>query len=121
MANQPVVPSTQCYPQRPASGVNPLPPFPIPPTQLWSGYPPQNPTAAWSSYEPPPTGCVYGLDGSTQSWVPVPTRWEVMCLVSAGVSNAVPEAPTDGNDYVRNGETKTWINVQDLVLDGGTY
>lgn len=100
----------------------PAPPFPIAPTRFYDGYPPCNPRAAWN-YTPPPTGCVYGLDGSTQSWVPVVTRWEVMCLVSQTVAQAatVQEAPADGNDYVRNGYSKAWVNVQDLDLDGGEY
>lgn len=114
-----IVPSTECAPQAPSWP--PAAPWPLQPTQLWGGYPPLNPTDAWASYAPPPTGCVYGLDGTTRSWVPVPTAWEVMCLVHAGVQNTVPEAPTDGGDYVRNGLAATWINVQDLVLDGGTY
>lgn len=103
------------------------PPLPgtalLPPQRstFYGGYPPLNPTDAWSSYAPPPTGCVYGLDGADRSWVPVVTRWEVMCLVQAGTANTVPEAPRDGGDYVRNGLAAEWINVQDLVLDGGQY
>lgn len=119
MANPPVVPSELCVPLQPS--FPPAAPWPINPTILWGGYPPQNPTAAWADFAPPPTGCVYGLDGSTRSWVPVPTRWEVMCLVQSGVQNTVPEAPADGGDYTRNGLTATWINVQDLVLDGGVW
>jgi hypothetical protein len=100
----------------------PQPPFPVTPSRFYGGYPPCNPTAAWY-YSPPPTGCVYGLDGTTQSWVPVVTRWEVMCLVQQAVQMfaTVPEAPLDGNDYVRNGLSHSWVNVQDLDLDGGTY
>ncbi len=91
------------------------------PTQLWGGYPPKNPTSAWSTFAPPPTGCVYGMDGMTQSWVPVPTRWEVQCIVQQYTQGSVPEAPADGADYVRNGLDAEWINVQTLVFDGGTY
>lgn len=117
---QPTVPPNPSPPPY-APGL-PAPPFTIAPTQFYGGYPPCNPSAAWN-YTPPPTGCVYGLDGSTQSWVPVVTRWEVMCLVQQTVAMyaSVPEAPADGNDYVRNGYSKQWVNVQDLDLDGGTY
>lgn len=100
----------------------PAPPFPIEPSRFYGGYPGCNPRAAWF-YEPPPTGCVYGLDGSTQSWVPVVTRWELFCVVQQAVAlyATVPEAPQDGNLYVRNGSAHAWVNVQDLDLDGGVY
>lgn len=100
----------------------PSPPFPLSPTRQFGGYPPCNPTSAWF-YTPPPTGCVYGLDGTSQSWVPVVTRWELMCAVQQAVALqcSLPEAPADGGDYVRNGASKVWVNVQDLDLDGGTY
>jgi hypothetical protein len=114
----------QVLPPLPPVGCTPLqgnPPFPVQKTLQWGGYPPVNPTSAWSGFAPPPTGCVYGLDGITQSWVPVVTMWQVQCLVQAGLSNTITEAPQDGNDYVRNGSDHTWINVQDLDLDGGTY
>lgn len=119
MSNGTIVPSFEC-PPAPLS-IPPNWPWPTNPTQFWGGYPPQNPTSAWADFAPPPTGCVYGLDGTSRSWVPVPTRWEVMCLVQAGTANSVPEAPADGADYVRNGLEAAWINVQNLVLDGGTY
>jgi hypothetical protein len=116
---------TPQLPALPPVGCLPFPgpgtPWPIQPSQFFGGYPPANPTAAWSGYAPPPTGCVYGLDGTTQSWVPVVTMWQVNCLVQAGLSNVLTDAPADGNDYVRNGSEKAWINVQDLDLDGGTY
>jgi hypothetical protein len=100
----------------------PLPsPQPVNPSVLYGGYPPLNPTDAWSGFAPPPTGCVYGVDGITQSWVPVVTRWEVNCLVAAGIRNTVPEAPRDGQDYVRNGLAAQWVPVNDLILDGGVY
>lgn len=95
-------------------------PFPIPRTVLYGGYPPNNPTAAWY-YAPPPTGCVYGLSAADRSWVPVVTRWEVNCMLQEQTANLIPEAPRDGNDYVRNGLAAEWVNVQDLVLDGGQY
>ena len=95
--------------------------FPAQPTKLWGGYPPVNPTSAWSGYAPPPTGCVYGLDGSTQSWVPVVTRWEVMCMLAQAGQGSVTEAPNTGRNYVRNGTLQTWIDVQSLIFDGGTY
>lgn len=117
---QPTVPPNPSPPPY-APGL-PAPPFTIPPTRTYGGYPPCNPRDAWF-YTPPPTGCVYGLDGSTQSWVPVVTRWEVMCLVQQTVAQfaSVPEAPADGQDYVRNGYSKAWVSVQDLDLDGGVY
>ena len=90
VGNPPVVPSYECVPTPLTAPPNW--PWPTNPTQLWGGYPPLNPTAAWADFAPPPTGCVYGLDGITRSWVPVPTRWEVMCLVQQGTANAVPEA-----------------------------
>jgi hypothetical protein len=100
----------------------PSPPFPINPSRFYGGYPPCNPSSAWF-YAPPPTGCVYGLDGTTQSWVPVVTLWQLLCVVQQAVQQyaVVPEAPADGNDYVRNGLQHAWVNVQDLDLDGGTY
>lgn len=100
----------------------PAPPFPLSPTRFYGGYPPCNPTSAWF-YEPPPTGCVYGLDGSTHSWVPVVTLWMLNCAVQQAVAMyaTVPEAPADGGDYVRNGLSHAWVNVQDLDLDGGIY
>jgi hypothetical protein len=116
MANGTVVPSYQCTPL-PAT----VPPIVPNPPVLYGGYPPGNPRSAWSNSAPPPTGCVYGMDGSTQSWVPVVTRWEVMCMVQSGISQTVPEAPTDGQDYVRNGYAATWVSIADLTFDGGTY
>lgn len=115
----PAPPNTGQYvncPPYPGPGL----PFPIQPTERYGGYPPQNPTAAWN-YIPPPTGCVYGLDGSTASWVPVVTRWEVMCMLQQATEGVVPEAPKDGQDYVRNGLDAEWIAVNSLVLDGGTF
>jgi hypothetical protein len=112
----PAIPPPPPYPG------GPVPPFPIPLTRLYGGYPPCNPTAAWY-YSPPPTGCVYGLDGTTQSWVPVVTLWQLNCAVQIAVQQyaVIGEAPQDGNDYVRNGLSHSWVNVQDLDLDGGTY
>ena len=100
----------------------PNPPFPLQPTRLYGGYPPCNPTNAWY-YTPPPTGCVYGLDGTTQSWVPVVTRWELLCVVQRAVQEYanIPEAPADGNLYLRNGLQHLWVNIQDVDLDGGIY
>ena len=119
MTGLPPVPWTPPPPPYPGG---PAPPFPISPSRQYGGYPPCNPTSAWY-YEPPPTGCVYGLDGSTHSWVPVVTRWEVMCLVTQAVAAAatIQEAPQDGNLYVRNGQSHAWVDVQSLDLDGGEY
>jgi hypothetical protein len=100
----------------------PAPPFPLDPTRLYGGYPPCNPTNAWY-YTPPPTGYVYGLDGVSKSWVPVVTLWQLNCAVQRAVQEyaVLPEAPADGADYVRNGLSQQWVNVQELDLDGGTY
>lgn len=111
-----VVPSYECPTLPPGSQI-----WPTQPTKLWGGYPPQNPTSAWANFAPPPTGCVYGLDGSTRSWVPVVTRWEVLCMIQAAGQGSVQEAPATGLDYVRNGLDAEWIDVQTLVFDGGTY
>ena len=110
-------------PQPPPYGPGlPAPPFPLDPTRLYGGYPPCNPTAAWY-YTPPPTGLVYGLDGRTNSWVPVVTLWQLLCVVQQAVQQYanIQEAPADGNLYVRNGFAHSWVNVQDLDLDGGQY
>lgn len=114
-----VVPSTECNILPPS--VPPAAPWPTAPTKLWGGYPPQNPTSAWADFAPPPTGCVYGLDGSTRSWVPVVTRWEVMCMLQETGQGTVTEAPATGLNYVRNGLNQTWIDVQSLTFDGGVY
>jgi hypothetical protein len=111
-----VVPSTAC-PVLPPSQA----PFPAQPTPLWGGYPPANPRSAWSNFAPPPTGCVYGLDGSTKSWVPVVTRWEVMCMLEENGQTSIGEAPGTGFNYVRNGLTHSWVDVQSLTFDGGVY
>lgn len=118
MANGPpqITPSTSCAVLPPTTDL-----FPQNPTQLWGGYPGANPRSAWSNFAPPPTGCVYGLDGSTRSWVPVVTRWEVMCMLEEQGQVSIGEAPGDGFDYVRNGLSHSWVNVQSLTFDGGTY
>ena len=118
----PYPPPPSTPPAPPYAAGLPAPPFPLSPTMQYGGYPPCNPTSAWF-YAPPPTGCVYGLDGRTQSWVPVVTLWQLLCVVQQAVQQYanIPEAPADGNLYVRNGLAHQWVSVQDLDLDGGIY
>ena len=80
-------------------------------------------------YEAPPTGFVYGRDGACQSWVPVLTRWQADCLYAPITTVPFPEAPMDGNLYVRNGLTHTWVlansapagYVNEAPIDGNYY
>ena len=75
-------------------------PFPwLNPSPNFGGYPPCNPTVSWNLI-PPPTGCVYGLDGSSRSWGPVPTRWEVACLIS-NIVNQTLMMDLDGGVYTQ--------------------
>lgn len=78
-------------------------------------------------YEAPCTGFVYGRDGCC-GWVPVLTRWQADCLYAPVTTVPFPEAPEDGNAYLRNGLTKQWVmngsapgNVSDAPMDGGFY
>lgn len=60
--------------------------------------------------ESPTDGRSYARRGVDHSWQAIPVYTSV-----------VPEAPTDGNLYVRDGESASWINIQTVILDGGTY
>jgi hypothetical protein len=78
-------------------------------------------------YEAPCTGYAYGRDGCA-GWVPVLTRWEANCLFAPITTVPFVEAPADGNLYLRNGLSKTWVQngaapsvVSEAPLDGGYY
>lgn len=78
-------------------------------------------------YEAPCTGFVYGRDGCC-GWVPVLTRWQADCLYAPITTVPFPEAPADGNAYLRNGMLKKWVMngaapgvVSEAPLDGQFY
>jgi hypothetical protein len=78
-------------------------------------------------YEAPCTGFVYGRDGCC-GWVPVLTRWQADCLYAPVTTVPFPEAPADGNLYLRNGASQSWVQngaapsvVQEAPLDGNYY
>ena len=59
-------------------------------------------------YEAPCTGFAYGRDCCC-GWVPVLTRWQADCLYAPVTTVPFPEAPADGNAYLRNGMLKKWV------------
>jgi hypothetical protein len=76
----------------------------------------------------PPTGFTYGYDSLCGSWVPVLNRWQADCLYAPITTVPFLEAPLDGNNYVRNGLTHTWVQegagtgyVIEAPTDGGYY
>ena len=77
-------------------------------------------------YEAPCTGFVYGRDGCC-GWVPVLTRWQGDCLYAPSTTVPFPEAPRDGNAYMRDGLTQQWVQAgaqpgfADAPQDGGYY
>lgn len=77
-------------------------------------------------YEAPCTGFVYGRDGCC-GWVPVLTRWQADCLYAPVHTVPFPEAPADGNAYLRDGLTQRWVQsgavpgFNDAPQDGGYY
>jgi hypothetical protein len=78
-------------------------------------------------YEAPCTGFVYGRDGCC-GWVPVLTQWEANCLYAPITTVPFPEAPADGNLYLRDGKTQQWVQsggappeFGDAPMDGKYY
>jgi hypothetical protein len=78
-------------------------------------------------YEAPCTGYAYGRDGCS-GWVPVLTKWEADCFYAPITTVPFVEAPADGNLYLRNGSTQSWVQngaapgtISEAPLDGNYY
>jgi hypothetical protein len=100
--------------------------------------------------EAPLDGLTYVRNGALRVWQPAFTLQEAVTLFAPIFTVSFPEAPTDGRSYlrrgadhswqaqainpgwitdapatgdfyVRDGLTQSWVDVQQLDLDGGTY